>query len=356
MNAPITELNVERIERSFVKPFRNAKVHMRSLSYVRVTVAAGGVTGQGEMTAMPGYSSETIASMKEAIAAHFAPAVRGLDALDASRIEDAMALALPGNPYARSAVELALWDLRGRLLNAPVYKLLGGAVRETVPIGAIVVLDEPAAMAEDARHWAAKGAGTFQVKIAGDAASSAARVRAVREAVGPQAVIAVDGNGSFTRASALQAMEAIAPYGVAFFEQPLPVADFAGMAALVRERLVPVVADECLVTPADALRLVSEGAADGFNLKLAKSGIAGTRHIMAIADAAGIPYGLGAMLETRFGTQAGIHVGATMRSPLFAAELVGPWKVQDGEVPDADLEPGQFAWKLPEGPGWGTPR
>jgi L-alanine-DL-glutamate epimerase-like enolase superfamily enzyme len=209
-------------------------------------------------------------------------------------------------------------------------------------------------MASDAQRWHRLGARTFQVKIAVDPASSEARVRAVRAVVGADSVIAVDGNGSFTLANALRTMDAIASHRVAFFEQPVAVWDFDAMASLVRRGIIPVVADECLVTSQDALRLVRQGAADGFNLKLAKSGIAETRRIIAIADAAGIPCGLGSMLETRFGTLAGIHMAATLRNPLFAAELVGPWMVHDNDAPLPELNADAFAWKLPSGPGWGA--
>jgi muconate cycloisomerase len=258
-----------------------------------------------------------------------------------------------GNSFAKAAIEIALLDAQGQRLGLPVHALLGGAVRDTVPIGVIVTLDTPDAMAEDAARWHALGARTYQVKIAHDAASSRARVSAVRDAIGAESVIAVDGNGSFGVAEAARTMEALAPFGVAFFEQPVPAWDIAGMAELVRRAVLPIVADECLVTAQDAMRLVREQAADGFNLKLAKSGIAETRRIMAIADSVGLPYGLGAMLETRFGSLAGIHVAATLRQPMFAAELVGPWKVRDGDVPAADLAENDFAWKLPAGTGWG---
>jgi L-alanine-DL-glutamate epimerase-like enolase superfamily enzyme len=354
MSAPIAAITVEPVERPFVKAFRNAKVHLQNLSYIRVAVRSENVVGHGEMTAMPGYSSETIASMTEAIGRHYAPAIIDLDALSEGEIEQAIQGALPGNPYARSAVELALWDLRGKLLGTPVSNLIGGAVRQEVPIGAIVALDTPDEMASDAQRWHRLGARTFQVKIAADPVSSEARVRAVRAVVGGDSVIAVDGNGSFTLANALRTMDAIAAHRVAFFEQPVAVWDFDAMASLVRRGIIPVVADECLVTSQDALRLVRQGAADGFNLKLAKSGIAETRRIIAIADAAGIPCGLGSMLETRFGTLAGIHMAATLRNPLFAAELVGPWMVRDNDAALPELNADAFAWKLPTGPGWGV--
>jgi L-alanine-DL-glutamate epimerase-like enolase superfamily enzyme len=353
MTQKITSVSVERIERPFARPFRNAKVRMETLSYLRTAVRAGDVIGHGEMTAMPGYSPETIASMVEAIQAHFAPAIVGLEPFDGA-VEVSLESALPANAYARSAVELALWDLRGRLLDAPVHALIGGAVRRRIPIGAIVTLGVPEAMAEDAARWYALGARTFQVKIAQDARSSEARVRAVRGAVGDDATLAVDGNGSFTVSEAMRTMDAIAPHRPAFFEQPVAAWDIDGLAALVRRGIIPIVPDECLVTSHDALRLWRAGAADGFNLKLAKSGISETRRIMAIADAAGIPYGLGAMLETHFGTLAGIHMAATIRQPLFAAELVGPWMVRDPKPSVPEFDAATFEWLVPQGPGWGA--
>lgn len=351
----IEGVTVERIERPFVKPFRNAKVRFETLAYIRTAVTCEGLVGRGEMTAFPGYSSETVASMTEAINNHYGPAIVGLDPFSEGEIEQAVDRALPANFYARSAVELALWDLRGKLLSVPVHRLIGGAVRQEIPIAAIVTMDSPEMMAKDAKTWSDRGAKTFQVKIANDAVSSKARVEAVRAAVGPDAVIAVDGNASFNGHEALRAMEAVVRHGVAFFEQPVPVWDFDSMATLVRERIMPIVADECLFTARDALNLVRRGAASGFNIKLAKSGIAEARRIVAIADAAGIPYGLGSMLETHFGTLAGLHMAATLRNPLFPAELVGPWMVRDEAGAGLPvLSEQSFAWRLPLAPGWGA--
>jgi L-alanine-DL-glutamate epimerase-like enolase superfamily enzyme len=353
MARTLTSIVAERIERPFVRPFRNARVHMETVAYVRVALSAGDCTGHGEMTCMPGYSPETIPSMLEAIRAHFGPAIVGHEPFDGA-VEAGLQAALPANAYARSAVELALWDLRGKLLEAPVHALIGGAVRASIPLGAIVALDTPEAMAEDAARWLALGARTYQVKIARDAASSVARVAAVRRVVGVDATVAVDGNASFSVSEALRTMDALAPHRVAFFEQPVATWNIDGMAALARRRVLPIVPDECLLTAQDALRLVRAGAADGFNIKLAKSGISEARRIMAIADAAGLPYGLGSMLETRFGTLAGIHMAATIREPLFAAELVGPWMVRD---PDASLpafDAAAFEWQVPMQPGWGA--
>ncbi len=156
MSHKIVSVAVERIERPFARPFRNAKVRMETLSYLRIAVTTGDATGHGEMTAMPGYSPETIAvddgSHPGALRAGD-PRPRPFD----GAVEDALQQALPANAYARSGIELALWDLRGRLLGAPVHALIGGAVRKSIPIGAIVTLNSPEAMAEGAARWQRAG-------------------------------------------------------------------------------------------------------------------------------------------------------------------------------------------------------
>jgi len=354
MGDRISAVSARAFELPFVTPFQNSKVRFERISYVWVEVSCGGITGRGEATAMPGYSPETVPSMLAAVNDYLGPAIRGMDPFAETGLEAAGAAALPGNPYARSALEMALLELRAKLLGVPAHVLLGGACHEEIRLGGIVSYDTPERMAAQARWWADKGAVALQVKLIRERARSAATVAAVREAVGRDIVVGVDGNGSFTPLEALRTMEAIAPYGVDFFEQPVPAADLGGMALLVRKGAIPVVADESLWTARDALRLRDAGAAHGFNLKLAKSGIVETRRIMAVADAAGIPYGLGTMLETGLGTLANVHFAATLRAPLFPAEAVGPWMVRD-DVSGVRLARGsvELSWLVPSGPGWG---
>jgi len=351
----ISSVRVVSFEVPFVTPFANSVVCYERLSYVRTMMTCERVIGYGEVTAMPGYSSETVSSICAAIERHFGPALLGMNPHQALEIEDRLAKVLPGNPYARSAVDLALTDLRARLMEMPAHEVMGGAVHNEIALGGIVTLAAPAKMAAQARDWVKKGAASLQVKITADLKESVAQIAAVRAAVGDLVLIAVDGNGSFDRLTALRTMDAISRYRVDFFEQPVAADDMDGMAMLVAKGTIPVVADEMLVTARDALRIVNAGAAHGFNLKLNKSGITETRRIQAIAAAAGIRCGLGTMLESHFGTHAQVHFAATLQQPLFAAELVGPWMVKDkltGLIPAHGKVP--MSWLLPKGIGWGA--
>lgn len=356
MSDRITSVGARSFDLPFVTPFQNARVRVEGLSYVRVEVACGSIVGRGEATAMPGYSPETIPSMLTAVNRYMGPAVVGMDPLAETLLDAAIDSALPANPYARSALELALLELRAKLLEVPAYVLLGGACRDEIRLAGIVSYDAPEGMAARARWWADRGAAALQVKLIRDRARSVATVAAVRQAVGPEIMIAVDGNGSFTSLEALRTMDELAAYHVQFFEQPVASDDIDGMALLVRRGALPVVADESLYTARDALRLRDAGACHGFNIKVAKSGVAESRRIIAIADAAGLPYGLGTMLETGFGTLAQVHFAATLKATLFPSEAIGPWLIED-DVTGVAPEHGsvELSWAVPTGPGWGKP-
>src|SRR5690606_3121202 len=114
--------------------------------YLWVEVEAEGERGRGEATVFPGYSSETLASMREAVERYMGPAVIGRDPF--AEVELALAIegALPRNPYARSALDLALLDLRARLLGTPAVNLFGGACRREIPVAGLIHLDEPERM------------------------------------------------------------------------------------------------------------------------------------------------------------------------------------------------------------------
>lgn len=356
MNAAIVGISVERFRLKFKSVYQNARVTSPDSHYIRVRVSSKEHVGTGEVSPMPGYSAETPDSIVGAIESWLAPTLIGVDAFDDNEIHDRIARLLPDNWYAKSAVDMALWDLKARSLGVTAATLFGGRARDIVPIGAVIALSDPDSMAADARTWLARGARFFQCKIAEDVGSSVARLTAIRAAIGDEVEIAVDGNASFSRSQALCTAEALGRFDIKYFEQPLQRYDLDGMAMLVRNAPFPIVADESLHCAMDAMRLCDRQAASGFNVKLSKSGISESRRIIAIAEAAGIPYGIGTMFESRRGTLAAIQFAASVPRPFYPTELVGPWMVDDpDEVPELQLAQGSLAWQVPTGLGWGCP-
>ncbi|MCS7240406.1 MAG: dipeptide epimerase, partial [Candidatus Bipolaricaulota bacterium] len=126
-----------------------------------------------------------------------------------------------------------------------------------------------------------------------------ARVRAVREAIGEGVRMWIDANQGWTRAQAVWALARLSEYGVEFVEQPVPAEDLEGMAWVRKRSPIPVMADESVHSPADALRAIRLGACDYVNIKLMKAGgLLRAKEIAAICKHAGLPNMIGGMVES----------------------------------------------------------
>lgn len=352
----IESVAAEPFKIKFKQPYKNARLQFDSLTYIWAEIVADSKVGRGEVTAMPGYSSETAASIVEAIDCHFGPALTGVPLFSANEIDAAIDAALPGNAYARAAIDLALTDLRAQHLEVPAHYLFGGSLHESVDIAGIVSLAPPKEMAKQAETWATMGSRALQVKVSDSTTQCKAILDDIRSAVGAEVRIGIDGNGGFSRLESLRVMDCAAARGVEFFEQPVVADDIEGMALLMRQGSLPIIADESVLTSRQAYRIATLGAAAGFNLKLAKSGIRETLKIICIGEAAGMGFTFGGMLETGLGTLASVQFASSIKNLIFPAELIGPFKIID-ETSNIfpTLAQDKLAWKVPEGIGWGLP-
>src|SRR5262249_12380372 len=146
-----------------------------------------------------------------------------------------------GNPFARAAVEMALWDLNGKALGVPVHRLLGGRGRDSLPLPWSLPLESSEAEGREARAQGALGPRIFKTKTAAHpVAHDVERVRRLREAVGPDVSLRVDANQGWDRPTALRAIRALEPYRLDFVEQPVPRWDTEGLAEIARAVTVPV--------------------------------------------------------------------------------------------------------------------
>jgi muconate cycloisomerase len=295
--------------------------------FVRIETRDG-LVGWGEAACLggPTWSEESAESIAVTLERYVAPWLIGRDAaqLEALRLE--MARRVQGNPFARAAVEMALWDLNGRALGVPVHRLLGGRVRDRVPLSwSLAVGDADAELAE-ARDLVARGHRIFKIKTAAHpVAADVARVRAIREAVGPAVKLRVDANQGWDRPSALRAIRAMEPFDLDFVEQPVSRWDLDGLAEIARSVSVPVMADESCGSPQDALAIARRGGVSILGLKLTKSaGLAPTMAIARIAEAAGLGCYVGCMIETSLGTAAYLQAALAALPVTWGCELFGP--------------------------------
>jgi muconate cycloisomerase len=297
-----------------------------------------GITGLGEASCTPNWSGEDQVTAAHYIQNFLAPLLQGEDPTEVERLTRKLNTVLAENPFTKSALEMALWDILGRSVGLPVYRLLGGPVRDFVTTKFSVSGLEPEKAAELAA-WAVNfGFKTMKVKVGIDPEQDVARVRAVREAVGPDVRLGVDANGGWSPRVAIQTLRRLYDYNIYFAEQPVPPLDVTWMADVRNHIQIPVMADESVYTPQDALALARAGAADVLSAYVSKGGIGPARRVAAVAEAAGLTCTVGSNLELGVGSAAMIHLA--MATPGIGAEefpcdIIGPLFYEDDIVKES---------------------
>ena len=331
-------------------------LHAVNFAFVRVETRDGAI-GWGEAACLggPTWSEESVESIAATVERYIAPWLVGHDASEIEPLRLEMAQRVKGNPFARGAVEMALWDLNGRALGVPVHRLLGGRVRDRVPLSWSLAVEDPDAEVAEAQEKAAHGHRIFKIKTAAHpVADDVTRVRRIRSAVGPGVGLRVDANQGWDRTTALRAIRALEPFGLDFVEQPLPRWDLAGMAEIARIVSVPIMADESCCTPHEALDIARLGGVSILALKLTKSaGIVGAMAIARIAEAAGLGCYVGCMIETSLGTAAYLQVALAAAPVTWGCELFGPLLLE-GDVTRRPVEYADGAILALDGPGLGV--
>jgi L-alanine-DL-glutamate epimerase-like enolase superfamily enzyme len=309
-----------------------------------------GVMGLGESAPYSSVMSETQKS-DLALGPALAGIVKGKDPFDLPKIVEALDAFSPHNPGIKAAFEMALWDICGKIAGQPIYRLLG-AYRDTFRTDQTVYLDTPAAMAEKAAAIAKKGFKHIKVKIGESPEVDIARIKTVREAVGPDVALRTDANQGWSVSTAIFTLRALEPYGLEFCEQPVPHWDWTGLARIRGSVPVPIMADEGVNSPHDAITGLRHDAMDMINIKLMKTGgILNAVRLAHIADAAGLPCMLGCMSESRLALTAAAHIAFSQRIVHYADldaflehdidPIIGGMQVKAGVV------------TLPEAPGLG---
>jgi muconate cycloisomerase len=328
---------------------------------VRVGDEAGHV-GLGEASVTSVWSGETQAGAIALIRDLLAPLVIGADPFDTEWIGRRLDRAAFANSFAKAALEMALLDLQGQVLGIPVFKLLGGrepsssnGVRLKFVIGAV----EPDLAAERAGRMVERGWRAIKVKIGRNdhPRVDVERLRAVRDAIGPEVFLSVDANGGYTVEQAIWASSRLERLDVALFEQPTRRGDHVAMAEVRRRSSIPIMADESVFTAEQALEVIRHGAADVLSLYPGKhGGVRMTQAIARLAEAAGIPCTIGSNLEREVATAAMAHVTVAtgnLQCERYPGDLIGPLYFEQS-LTRAPLHYAADRLFVPETPGLGV--
>lgn len=334
-----------------------ATMRQQTLCLVRLHCRSG-LCGTGEGTTIGGlaYGEESPEGIKLAIDRYVAPLLIGRDATRPAAAMAALDAAITGNRFAKSAIETALYDAWGQATGLPVSELLGGRVRERVPVlWTLASGDTRADIAEAERMLDARRHDAFKLKIGKRRlADDIAHVAAIKRALGDRASVRVDVNQAWDEPTARRGIAQLAEAGVDLVEQPVAAHDRAAMARLSAGAAIPLMADEALHGPADAFDIASRRGADVFAVKIAQSGgLTAARAVCAVAHAAGVGSYGGTMLEGAVGTIASAHLFATVPTLDWGTELFGPLLLTE-ELLAEPLTYADFTLEVPARPGLGV--
>lgn len=339
-----------------IRPHQLSMTTMKGQTLMLVRIhCSDGTVGVGEGTTIGGlaYGAESPESMKLNIDTYFTPLLVGQPADRVSFLMQRLNKSIRDNRFAKSAVETALYDALGKRLNLSIAELLGGRIRESLPVAWTLASGDTAKDIEEAEEMlASRRHRIFKLKIGTrEVAKDVAHVAAIKKALGDRGAVRVDVNMAWSELEARYGVAALADVGCELVEQPVACAH--ALRRLTEQSKIAIMADESLVGPSSAFELARNKAADVFAIKIEQSGgLRAAQKVAAIAEAANIELYGGTMLEGAIGTVASAHAFATFHALEWGTELFGPLLITE-EILETPLVYENFELQVPQGPGLG---
>ncbi|HEX7735355.1 MAG TPA: dipeptide epimerase [Ktedonobacteraceae bacterium] len=332
------KLDVQAFDLKLTTPFRISRHVQYTAANVLARITHEGLTGLGEAAPSDHYGENraTVLAALETLADELGN--------DPFAIEETLAHldhTLRLNPSAKAAVDMALYDLVGKRLNVPVYKLLGLSAARAPLTSFTIGIDTPEIMAQKA--LAARDYPILKIKVG--TPNDVANLKAIREV--SKAVIRVDANTAWTPKEAVREINRLAEFDIEFVEQPVNPRDLAGLKYVREHTPLPIITDESSITVEDIPQIAE--CTDGVNIKLMKcGGISHALKMIHVARAHHLKIMIGCMIESSLAITAAAHL-----TPLIDyADLDGHLLVDNDPYMGVKVEQGKLI--LPEAPGLGV--
>ncbi len=322
----IKEIQVGQISVPLKKSFKTALRTVDKIEdiVVKITTDTGHV-GYGEAAPTAVITGDTKGSIRCAIEDYIAPQIIGLEIENIEEIMNRIDNSLLKNTSAKAAVDMAIYDLFGQFHKSPLYKILGGYRKEIISDLTISV-NSPEEMAQDSIQAVKRGYKTLKIKVGLDSQMDIKRIQAIRDAIGYNIDLRLDANQGWTPKEAVILLRKMEDKGfnIELVEQPVLANDLEGLKYVTENVSIPILADESVFSPADAVKIIQNRAADLINIKLAKTGgIHNALKICSIAEIYGVECMIGCMLESKLSVSAAVHLAAAKKI-ITKIDLDGP--------------------------------
>ena len=284
------------------------------------------------------------------------PLLVGADPLKISTLMRQIEKTLVGHSEGKAAIEMALLDITGKYLRVPVAQLLGGYYRSQVPLSVSIANPDFEEDISLAMRLAASGVNIFKVKTGFSThQDDLRRLERLRADLPANVDLRVDYNQGLDPWDAIRHLRDVESFRPTFIEQPVKREQRAAMAAITKAIATPIMADESVFTPAEAIDMVRGEIADLVSIKIMKSGgIARAREIASIAEAAGIAAYGGTMFEGGLAIAAGLHMVAATPNVSLGAEFYTSTWVMGVEILKTPIVIEHGATRVPAGDGLGV--
>lgn len=328
------------------------RLHFEELdsTFVKVTTDDG-IEGWGEgcpwgSTYLPAYPRGVRAGVEE-----LAPALIGVNPMSTDVVNRIMDVALPGHPYAKSALDIACWDIAAKKAGVPVVDLLGGDSGEPVVVQSSIPTGNPEEMIDSIRRSREAGYRVHSAKVGSGVADDIARIEAIGQALEPEESVTFDANRAWLPDQAIRVMNGTSSVD-AYFEQPCE--SFVENLKVRRATSQPLILDESIHTYGDALRAVTDGACEGIGLKLNRvGGLTKARRIRDLCLATGLRMNIEETGGSALADSAAVHLAqATPVSHRRATWLCHEMLSIDPVVGGARNHGGTAV--IPQAPGLGA--
>lgn len=350
----ITSIRIGEISVPLRTPFKTALRTVTSVEDIIIEIHTDtGNVGFGEAPPTGVITGDTKGSIVGAIRDHIAKAIMGMDIENFEEIHLKLDKSIIKNTSAKAAVDIALYDLYGQLYNAPVYKLLGG-YRNEIITDITISVNDPEEMAKDSLDAINRGFKTLKIKVGKDAQLDLERMKMIRKAIGYDVLLRIDANQGWTAKEAVKTLRRMEDEGldIELVEQPVIAHDVAGLKFVTDNVSIPVLADESVFSPLDALNILQQRAADLINIKLMKTGgIHNALKICSAAEMYGVECMIGCMLEAKVSVNAAVHLAAA-KSIITRIDLDGPVLCSEDPI-DGGSVFDEFRITLNDEPGFG---
>lgn len=311
-------------------PFKTALRTAYEIESVEVNVLIeNGVVGKGAASPTLVITGESAESMKAILTGPIKQNLVGKDIYQFCSILQAIQSCCIGNTSAKAAADIAIHDAYSKLINLPLHTFLGD--QKPLHTSMTVSVDTPERMAADALTCVEDGFKKLKIKVGAFPELDRERLEAIHETIGNRAILRLDANQGWSPKQAVQLINELEEmnFAIEFIEQPVKADDLVGLKFVTDNVVTPIMADESLFSPKDALRLVTGRYTDLLNIKLMKcGGITNAWKIASIAETEGVACMIGSMMEPGLSVSAAAHFAAAhpnvhyfdLDAPLWLSE------------------------------------